>query len=100
VTTSKNKRLSEASYQKAVETALRVDLMNMIDTVFVAYKRSGRSEAEFVIVQYYEHLLFSAVNDPSLTPVYRIGGLKLIRLYLQALIDGYNREAALSEVPI
>lgn len=75
------------------ENALRLECTDLIDDVYLAFKRTGRSDEEFTAVQWYEHHLYRALNGERLTFVERFGALKVIRRYLMNLRDGFNSEA-------
>lgn len=84
--------MHEKAYMEAVEQQLREELVKLIDEEYLAYKASGRSVKEYQYLQFYEHLLFQAVNSPTLSTLYRIGALKVIRLYILSVIEAYQHQ--------
>ncbi len=84
----------KAQEQTQQERALRVDITELIDDLYIAFMSTGRSGEEYIQTQWYENHLYQAVNIDIFSPEERIGALKLIVLFLHRLIAHYQALAA------
>lgn len=76
------------------ERALRENIAELIDDLYIAYMATGRSSEEYIRTQFYENHLYQAINVDVFTLEERVGGLKLINLFLNRLIAHYQALAA------
>ena len=72
---------------------LRSHLTEQIDELYAAFVASGRDNKEHILVQWYEHKLFLALNTLDLTFPQEIGALLVIQQYMSLQITDFKAEA-------
>lgn len=72
------------------EADMRKTLSSLIDEAYLKFRQAGGSDEEYVRNQFFQNLLFQAVNATYPKSTERIGGLKTAMVFMRRLIQYFE----------
>lgn len=74
----------------AEENAMRLRLAELVDDAFVAYREAGGTDESYAQTQWFQSVLFQAINETMPFSGRRLGALQLAIAFMERLIAHFQ----------